>query len=344
MNPPMCEGTGCPWTLVPTTQPSTSLNPTSEPTVAPTLNPTTQQPTSCKERVMDLEARLAISTTQPPTFASTPNLTPVPTSNPTANLCKKDLEGCLAAGRQGDNESFSETVANFEARLEVGKKTHAGCLAGRKKDNDSFNESVVGFEARLSGAAETQCNDEEARARFFYKGSINVDGEQGLPGLPAPSIQYIKELAFGTCRCNELSVLRTEIGCDDMPDMPVDCVNGYVRYSKRLCEDACDGQCCVGHMACYNFNGYIYRDGKSCIGPSACQDSTIKEVKGSSCVGSSACRQVTSSLVADSCNGTSVCRWSEVGLFERSCIGEEARGPCENSRGRGFRDTHRFVD
>ncbi len=56
----------------------------------------------------------------------------------------------------------------------------------------------------------------------------------------------------------------------------VDCVDGFVRDTKITCAAAaaCNGNCCVGKKACYEFTGKVCKDG-SCNGEESCYKANI---------------------------------------------------------------------
>ena len=66
----------------------------------------------------------------------------------------------------------------------------------------------------------------------------------------------------------------------------VDCIDGFttVEGERVTCEEACDGDCCVGDYSCDGFTGSVAKDG-SCKGPSACLRAEIDVVSGQSCYG-----------------------------------------------------------
>ena len=95
----------------------------------------------------------------------------------------------------------------------------------------------------------------------------------------------------------------------------VECSNGNevvngVR-TERICQDVCNGQCCVESYACQYFTGKVCRD-KSCKGWGGCKHSNIPYVVGPSCTGNSACKNIGNQGGAvDSiirfCNGHTSC-------------------------------------
>merc|ERR1711935_38830 len=94
--------------------------------------------------------------------------------------------------------------------------------------------------------------------------------------------------------------------------------------------------------ACNPFTGFIYRDGKSCIGEGACAFANIKVVKGSSCAGKLACYHTKSGVVEGSCNGDDVCKLLETKEVKGSCNGEKAskEGFCRDITAASFVDQY----
>ena len=91
----------------------------------------------------------------------------------------------------------------------------------------------------------------------------------------------------------------------------VDCVNGVVRGTLTLCQQACGGKCCDGYLSCSKFTGQVCKDGNSCMGAYACRNAKIPFVV-NSCKGKSACDAVASfdgaaGHFVDSCNGLEAC-------------------------------------
>ena len=163
---------------------------------------------------------------------------------------------------------------------------------------DSLRAAMADLEARSSATIES------LEERIVQKDSIIATLQPATIGvLIDPTLQCSYEdgkLAFDTCRCNELTVLKDN-AC---AQVPVNCVNGRERGTGLTCEQACDGQCCAGGaQECLGFTGVVHRDG-SCYGFAACQDATIGEVKGPSCTGYRVCRYAEVGLIEGSCNGS----------------------------------------
>ena len=178
---------------------------------------------------------------------------------------------------------------------------------------DSLRAAIADLEARSSALEE----------RIVQKDSIIADLTPQTETFGVVSIDPTSQcsyedgkLAFDTCRCNELTVLKDN-AC---AQVPVDCVLGKERDTGLTCEKACDGQCCRGSGACSGFTGHVHRDG-SCSGSAACDGATIGEVKGPSCTGYTICRKAEIGLVTESCTGDYTCKLAEVGLIEGSCNG-----------------------
>jgi len=111
----------------------------------------------------------------------------------------------------------------------------------------------------------------------------------------------------------------------------VDCFDGFVRddFLGVTCEDACDGNCCVGYLACNFFRGRVAKDG-SCNDDYACYDADIGEVSGQSCVGRYSCKNAIASSITDSsCIGEQACRTLDsqgerLNVSDGSCAGYNA--------------------
>ncbi|EJK63092.1 hypothetical protein THAOC_16271 [Thalassiosira oceanica] len=114
----------------------------------------------------------------------------------------------------------------------------------------------------------------------------------------------------------------------------VDCVLGYVRddFGGVTCEEACDGNCCVGYNACQYFTGHVAKDG-SCDGDYACWAAVIGEVSGPSCVGVGRYPCLTTyaqSITDSSCIGEEAClglnsyQGERPNVSDGSCVGYKA--------------------
>lgn len=91
-------------------------------------------------------------------------------------------------------------------------------------------------------------------------------------------------------------------------------VNGRSTVDSQRCEEACDGECCVGEFACDAFTGRVCKDGMSCSGNSSCYNAKI-------------------GMVVRGCNGTMSCLNAAAygGIIEKvidSCVGSAA---CSNA-------------
>lgn len=92
----------------------------------------------------------------------------------------------------------------------------------------------------------------------------------------------------------------------------VDCEDGHVRGDAgTTCTTACDGQCCVGIVACNGFTGIVCKDG-SCSSGFACNNAVIPLVVNSCKDGSSVCerspgQQGNIGSIVNSCTGDSAC-------------------------------------
>lgn len=112
----------------------------------------------------------------------------------------------------------------------------------------------------------------------------------------------------------------------------VDCVDGVLAGDSTItCADACEGNCCVGLMACDSFTGKICKNG-SCLGYMACYNANIPMVMSNSCSGGQyACRHAgsengTVGTIVNSCIGNWACdsvgrRGGTVGDIINSCVG-----------------------
>ena len=60
----------------------------------------------------------------------------------------------------------------------------------------------------------------------------------------------------------------------------VSCVDGVLASvgAAQTCEEACDGDCCIGPGVCDGFTIRLCRDCESCFGEGACRDVSIDDV------------------------------------------------------------------
>ena len=97
------------------------------------------------------------------------------------------------------------------------------------------------------------------------------------------------------------------------------------------CEEACEGECCVGIEACTGFTGQVCKDGVSCNGKKACNRAYIGQVFKSCYSGDYACYEAgylgEIGSIQDSCRGMQSCgkaasKGGFIGEIENdSCIG-----------------------
>ncbi|EJK52627.1 hypothetical protein THAOC_28079 [Thalassiosira oceanica] len=155
----------------------------------------------------------------------------------------------------------------------------------------------------------------------------------------------------------------------------VDCFDGFVRddFGGVTCEEACDGNCCVGIQACNYFTGRVAKDGScdacrglgnffgerlnvsdgSCVGFLAClyagSDGVLGPSISASCIGVNSCLLAgffgsVGDLVG-SCDGDSACEdmgyYGSVGNVMNGCNGD---GTCENVAVGGDQSVSAIVD
>ncbi|EJK76822.1 hypothetical protein THAOC_01394 [Thalassiosira oceanica] len=111
----------------------------------------------------------------------------------------------------------------------------------------------------------------------------------------------------------------------------VDCVDGYVRDDEGVTSQACDGNCCVGSLACKYFTGRVAKDG-SCDGNYACRYSRIDDVVRAQVVLEDSCYATSAQSITDSsCTGEQACPFlsslngdEKSNVSDGSCVGRFA--------------------
>ena len=84
--------------------------------------------------------------------------------------------------------------------------------------------------------------------------------------------------AWASCPAAGEKCLLAAIECPE--GYVVSCVDGVLASidAAQTCEEACDGDCCIGSGVCDGFIIWVCQDSVSCSGEGACRDVSIDDV------------------------------------------------------------------